>query len=93
MPPFVATLGTLGMAQGLSLDRHRRPQRGRHSPTAPRLYRATLAGMPLPVVIALADLAAFHGLLYHTRFGTYVFALGGNREALALAGVRARHSC
>ena len=31
---------------------------------------------------------AFHGLLYHTRFGTYVFALGGNREALRLPAFR-----
>jgi ribose transport system permease protein len=27
--------------------------------------------------------------LYQTPFGTYVFAIGGNREALTLAGVRA----
>jgi ribose transport system permease protein len=30
-----------------------------------------------------------HVLLYHTRFGAYVFAIGGNRDALVLAGVRA----
>jgi ribose transport system permease protein len=29
-------------------------------------------------------------ILYYTKFGTYVFALGGNQEALALAGVRTR---
>ncbi len=26
--------------------------------------------------------------MYHTRFGTYVFAIGGHRESLTLAGVR-----
>ncbi|MGZ9104827.1 MAG: ABC transporter permease [Rhodoplanes sp.] len=31
-----------------------------------------------------------HLLLYHTRFGVAVFALGGNREALRLAGVSDR---
>jgi ribose transport system permease protein len=31
----------------------------------------------------------FHFVLYHTPFGTYVFAIGGNRESLTLAGVRA----
>src|SRR4030095_6339264 len=41
------------------------------------------------VVIAGISCAVFQGLLYHTRFGTYVFAIGGNRESLALAGVRA----
>jgi ribose transport system permease protein len=41
----------------------------------------------LPVLIAVASYLVFHGLLYHTRFGTYIFALGGNREALKYAGV------
>ena len=27
-------------------------------------------------------------LLYHTKFGRYVFAIGGNRQALVLAGTR-----
>ena len=31
-----------------------------------------------------------HGILYHTRLGTYVPALGGNREALRHAGVNDR---
>ena len=33
--------------------------------------------------------AVFHFVLYRTPFGVYVFAIGGNRESLALAGVRA----
>src|SRR5258708_20078651 len=41
----------------------------------------------MPNVMALVTYAAFHGLLYHTRFGTYIFALGGNREALKYAGL------
>jgi ribose transport system permease protein len=51
------------------------------------IYSATAAGVPVPVVIALVSYAAFHILLYHTRFGTYIFALGGNREALKYAGL------
>jgi ribose transport system permease protein len=43
----------------------------------------------MPVLVAAAAYAVAHFLLYHTRFGTYVFAIGGNREALVLAGVRA----
>jgi ribose transport system permease protein len=51
------------------------------------IYSATVAGVPAPVVLALVSYAAFHLLLYHTRFGTYIFALGGNREALKYAGL------
>ena len=43
--------------------------------------------MPLPIIIGLFAYLVFHGLLYHTRFGTYIFALGGNREALTFAGL------
>lgn len=87
IPPFVATLGTLGMAQGLCLI----VSDGQSVVGIPRavrdIYSATLAGLPVPVVIALIAYALFHVLLYHTRFGTYIFALGGNRDALRYAGL------
>jgi ribose transport system permease protein len=87
IPPFVATLGTLGMAQGLCLI----VSDGQSVVGIPRavrdIYSATLAGLPVPVVVALIAYAIFHVLLYHTRFGTYIFALGGNREALQYAGL------
>jgi ribose transport system permease protein len=87
IPPFVATLGTLGMAQGLSLI----VSDGQSVVGIPHsvrdIYSAKLFGIPVPIVMALVTYAAFHGLLYHTRFGTYIFALGGNREALRYAGL------
>ena len=87
IPPFVATLGTLGMAQGLCLV----VSDGQSVVGIPHsvrdIYSATLLGIPVPIVMALVTYAAFHGLLYHTRFGTYIFALGGNREALRYAGL------
>jgi ribose transport system permease protein len=90
IPPFVATLGTLGMAQGLSLIVSD-GQSVVGMPAAVRgVYSGTLAGVPLPIILALGSYLAFHGLLYHTRFGTYIFALGGNREALKFAGISAR---
>lgn len=90
IPPFVATLGTLGMAQGLSLIVSD-GQSVVGMPAAVRnVYAGTVAGVPLPILLALGSYLAFHGLLYHTRFGTYIFALGGNREALKFAGISAR---
>ena len=43
--------------------------------------------LPLPIVIFLAVLAGGVYLLNYTRFGHYVFAIGGNEEAAWLAGV------
>ena len=87
IPPFVATLGTLGMAQGLSLI----VSDGQSVVGIPHsvrdIYSATVLGLPVPIVMALVSYIAFHALLYRTRFGTYVFALGGNRDALRYAGL------
>ena len=87
IPPFVATLGTLGVAQGLALI----VSDGQSVVGIPRtvsdIYSAAPFGMPVPIVLAAVAYLLFHGLLYHTRFGTYVFALGGNREALTYAGL------
>jgi ribose transport system permease protein len=90
IPPFITTLGTLGIAQGLSLV----VTDGQSVVGIPRsieaIYSATAAGIPLPVIIAALAYAFTYALLYHTRFGTYVFALGGNREALKVAGISVR---
>jgi ribose transport system permease protein len=88
IPPFVATLGTLGVAQGLSnvlTD-------GQSVTDIPDglsgIYTSALLGVPVPILVGLLAIVAFYTLLYATRFGTFVFALGGNREALRLAGAR-----
>jgi ribose transport system permease protein len=90
MPPFVVTLGTLGVAQGASLVLSD-AQSVVGLPAAAQLaYAGEIFSVPVPVIIALVCYAACHWLLYHTRFGTYIPALGGNREALRQAGVNDR---
>jgi ribose transport system permease protein len=90
MPPFVATLGTLGIAHGLALAVTDGQSVVGIGDAIQALYRGATLGLPNPVLLAAAAYGLTHVLLYHTRFGVAVFALGGNREALTLAGVRAR---
>jgi ribose transport system permease protein len=88
IPPFVATLGTLGVAQGLA-NVVTDGQSITDIPAGLRaVYTTALIGIPMPVWIGVFAYVIFHVLLYRTRFGTAVFALGGNREALRLAGAR-----
>ena len=89
LPPFVATLGTLGIAQGIALVLTSGESVVGIGPALPRLYASRWIGLPFSIVVAALMYAVFHFLLYHTRFGNYVFAIGGNREALVLAGVPA----
>ena len=48
----------------------------------------TLEGVPWVIPIVLAVLAAWTILLQKTRFGRYVYAIGGNREAARRAGIK-----
>lgn len=89
LPPFVATLGTLGIAQGLALV-----VSGGQSVTGigdvlPAIYESQWHGIPFSIAVAFAAFVIFRFTLAKTRVGSYVIALGGNREALVLAGVRA----
>jgi D-xylose transport system permease protein len=48
---------------------------------------APLRGVPWVVIIVLGFLALWTALLGRTRFGRYVFAIGGNAEAARRAGI------
>lgn len=90
LPPFVVTLGTLGVAQGLALVvTDGQPIAGLPDAIA-SFYSGHLVGIPIPIVVGFLAYCAAHALLYRTRFGGYIFALGGNREALLVAGLPVR---
>ncbi len=46
-----------------------------------------LAGVPVPTIIMVLVFAVAHITLKYTRFGRYVYAVGGNSEAARLAGI------
>ena len=92
LPPFVVTLGTLGAAQGLALV----AAEGRTTMGVAQglrwFWEGSLLGVAAPLWMAALVWVAIHMLLYHTRFGGRVFALGGNREALRFAGISVKWS-
>ncbi len=49
---------------------------------------ARVLGVPVPTIVMLAVFAAGYVVLTRTPFGRYVYAVGGNREAARLAGIR-----
>ncbi|HYG54594.1 MAG TPA: ABC transporter permease [Burkholderiales bacterium] len=90
MPPFIVTLGVYGMAQSIAMV-----LTGGNSVTGlPESVRwfneGVWLGVPVPILAMAALFALTWVLLYRTRFGRYVFAIGGNRRALELAGVPVR---
>jgi D-xylose transport system permease protein len=55
-----------------------------------RAHSGTIEGVPYIIPIVLVVLGASTVLLQRTRFGRYVYAIGGNPEAARRAGVKAR---
>src|SRR5439155_13692938 len=49
-----------------------------------------IAGVPAPIVITLAIYGLAHLVLSRTRFGRYVYGIGGNEEAPRLSAVDVR---
>lgn len=88
MPPFIVTLGVFGMAQSVAMILTGGDSVTR-LPEVVRLFNeGELLGLPAPLWASAAVFGLTYVLLYHTRFGRYTFAIGGNARALRLAGVR-----
>lgn len=87
IPPFVATLGMLSIARGLTMLWTKGfPITGLGSPFA-AIGTETAAGIPVPVWISTCLVLVFWGLAKKTRFGRYIYAVGGNERAARLSGL------
>src|SRR3989441_1470812 len=90
LPPFIMTLGMMSVARGAALlVTDGRPisgfDAGFRSIATGRVF-----GVPAPIVLTLAIYAVAHFVLSRTRFGRYVYGIGGNEEATRLSGVNVR---
>ena len=90
LSPFVTTLGTLSVCRGITYVITQGRGQAPAGPDVNTFYSLTdgkLFGLPVPLVYLLV-LALIMGIaLRHSRWGRYVFVLGGNEKAAALTGV------
>lgn len=87
IPPFVATLGMLSIARGLTMLWTKGfPITGLGS-TFAIIGTANFLGAPVPVWIAGMLVVAFMIITNKTRFGRYIYAVGGNEQAARLSGL------
>lgn len=90
LPPFIATLGMMSLARGLALlYTDGRPVSG-FSADFRGLATGRLLLVPVPVLVTIAAYVVAALVLTRTRFGRYVYAIGGNEEATRLSGVAVR---
>ena len=90
MPPFIVTLGMLGMARGVTLL----STGGRTVQPLPEDFQNIAGGSFLHVAnliwITLVIVAAVGFALRRTVWGRYVYAVGSNAESARLSGVPVR---
>ena len=90
--PFIATLGTMGIYRGLTIWLSQGGAITLKSPEMQELYRpayfGSVLGIPAPILVTLvvAAIAAF--ILYRTRYGRHVVAVGSNRDVARYSGIK-----
>ncbi|MEX2443806.1 MAG: ABC transporter permease [Alkalispirochaeta sp.] len=93
MPPFIATLGMMMIARGLTLVvSDARPVYFLETPAFPEISQGMLFGVvPYPVlyVIGVAIISSF--VLKKLAIGRYIYALGSNEEAASLSGINVKN--
>jgi ribose transport system permease protein len=87
IPPFVVTLGTLGIFRGLALIISNGLPVHRIPPGFSFLGEGNLLGVPFVVWLLVICAVAVHVILEHTRLGRYAFAIGSNKIASLYAGI------
>src|SRR5882724_1818344 len=90
IPSFIMTLAMMQIGDGISALL----VRGQIAYAVPgiilTLGSGKIAGVPWIVIVAAAMLLIAHIVLTYTRFGRYVYMVGGNREAAEYSGVNVK---
>ena len=90
IPSFIMTLAMMQIGAGISAVLVRGQIAYSVPPLILTLGSKTLYGVPWIIVFAAGLLALAHFVLGYTRFGRYVYMVGGNREAAEYSGVNVR---
>ncbi|MEX2093082.1 MAG: ribose ABC transporter permease [Pirellulales bacterium] len=87
LPPFVATLGMLSIARGLTMLWTGGFPITDLGPGFRFMGTGYWLKIPMPVWISAALVAVFVVVTRRTRFGRYLYAVGGNERAAKLSGL------
>ena len=90
IPSFIMTLAMMQIAAGISALLVRGQIAYKVPELVTTLGASSLAGIPWIVIVAALMLLAGHIVLTYTRFGRYVYMVGGNREAAEYSGLNVK---
>lgn len=89
--PFIATLGTMGIYRGLTTWLSQGGAitvRDRDIMTLYRpFYSGSVVGVPVPIIVIFVTAAIAAFVLYRTRYGRHVTAVGSNEDVARYSGI------
>jgi putative xylitol transport system permease protein len=87
VPAFVATLGMLSAARGMTLIYGGGKPVPALTPEFRWLGTGNILGIPMPVILLAIVFAISWWVLTRTRYGRYIYAVGGNPHAAKTSGI------
>lgn len=87
VPAFVATLGMLSAARGMTLIYGGGKPVPALTPEFRWIGTGNILGIPMPVILLGIVFLASWWILTRTRFGRYIYAVGGNPHAAKTSGI------
>jgi len=89
LPPFIVTLAVGIMARSLVMYFMRGATvMGNNIPEFTNIGNGSVFSIPIPFLLVVGVAVIFHVILTRTKFGTYVFAVGGNENAALYSGIK-----
>ena len=87
IPPFVATLGLMGIARGIALIITNGVPQYQLIPGSDFLGQGRVLGVPVPTIAVFVLYLLCYVILSYTRRGRYTYAIGSNAQASFLSGI------
>jgi ribose transport system permease protein len=89
LPPFIVTLAVGIIARSVVMYFCRGATiMGNNIPQFTGIGNGSVFAIPIPFILVVAVAIVFHVFLTRTKFGTYVFAVGGNENAARYSGIK-----
>ena len=87
IPPFIATLGMLGIARGMALVITKGVSYQVLEPLFLYIGNSKMLGLPIPLYFVVVVFAAVMVMMHMTVFGRHVYAIGGDERVARLEGI------
>jgi len=87
IPPFIATLGMYTAARGAAMLYTTGRPLSNLSDAYNEIGQGSLFAVPVPILILAGMAVVTHVLYSRTKFGKYIYAIGGNEQAARVSGI------